>query len=725
MANFGDPQIPSVPTPDWTNVTRPVSQPEADKSTGIALQTAGTAIDEGATIADRAEKQDLKDQVDTGVNKLRDAYTSSLVAVRNMQIGGQAPSLLPNQPNVPTNLQNGLDKIQQIGDAQNQGGNKVNDTLYTGALNAMAKQLRAQYPGYRDYIDEQIKSVSGVDPANAFMKNLLTDINNYNSKKDTQANATMTMLRKNLDEGMVGLDGVPASRVMDLYKSGQWDESKVNDWVNRNKSLDYRFKQLQNQRTIVQGQEADDKVLATKQLSQKAGEVANNSWTTMSVAKGTDSPQGMASFLQAHSGQNDVNDETAMAIGQQFVAMRQATFNTLMQKANEGGAKSLVNRLGGDPTEAAKVINGQLAMFDLAISDIHNKDWGSAYSHMNMNKAITADTTNHMYNAPDEDVRKYNRMVGAINDISPQFGKDFFTSAVIGDVPEKEKEFIKNSKMEMITQPDQPAGKLTSLNSAIHDAKSSGITSPKSYRELVNQVQDINNPKLADQHRYNLAQTYFNPDNNAGVLSDDNFKMDHYDPVLKRNIPGKYSVFTTLSSDNVGQGVKNLAATHPDVIPMYRTTMEREFGEQLWGSELLHLSQSNDTDASTRNYKIAYTNVPGRTPRFDVVHPDGSPMTMTEAQVLRAPIQTVNRMNEGITGLYSVYKNTGSQDPAGDVFTTMSKYGYQSAKPTNAGSPGWNGGVSDLPRVFWNSLVASQQESLRRVNERRSKESDQ
>ena len=165
MAIF-NPEPAGINPQDWTNVSRPIEQPKSDTSTGIALSTVGEGITSATQIADTAVKYDIKEQADKGVDKLRDAYTQSLVDVRNTQLAtaDQSQSLLPDTGTTPPpNLQSGLDKVKQLGTALAQNGGKINDTLYTGALNSLSKQLRSQYPGYRDYIDESIKKVSGMD----------------------------------------------------------------------------------------------------------------------------------------------------------------------------------------------------------------------------------------------------------------------------------------------------------------------------------------------------------------------------------------------------------------------------------------------------------------------------------------------------------------------------------------------------------------------------------
>src|ERR1700678_19316 len=184
MVSF-DPQVPAIQAPDWSNVSKPISQPEsitkADTSTGITLSTLANVGEEAVGLAKNTMQDYLKNQVETGVNKLRDDYTAAYQTIKTAQntlIPNQQQSLVDaQQPPVPGGLQSGLDRAKQLGIAQIQNLGKVNDTQYTMQLNALAKQMRAQYPGFKDYIDEQMKSVSGVDPANAVMKNLLEDIN--------------------------------------------------------------------------------------------------------------------------------------------------------------------------------------------------------------------------------------------------------------------------------------------------------------------------------------------------------------------------------------------------------------------------------------------------------------------------------------------------------------------------------------------------------------------
>lgn len=716
-----NPQAPSVNAPNWTNISRPISDIVADKSKAIAISGAAELLDSGVKVADQLTKQSIDTDTREGVETLRDAYTDSLKAIRNAQLASADPTnsqanstLLPQDvATPPPGLQNGLERVKQLGTALAQnGGGKINDTLYTGALNSLAKQLRNSYPGYKDYIDDRIKSVSGVDPANAFMRNLMEDINKNVEEGKTERNATRTMLRSGVAEGFKDVNGVSAAQMLEGYDKGIFDTSQVNKWYNGARSIEYTLKTKAAARADRQADDADSAKTTTKDLSTATGQIIDQAWTTMTIGKGTDTPAKLFEYIQKNAGNPNVTDERSQAIGQQLGAMRTAMFNQSWAEATKGGSNSMVAKMGGDAEAAKKVIEGRLATMDLAIKSVFDNQWGAAYSHMNMNKAIANDSTNIMYNAPDEDVRRYNRMVGAANQLSPQAAAQFFQSSLIGNVPQAEKEFLKNVKLELLTQPDEPMGSLVSANGQLQKMKQRGATSPKTYSDFVDTVKLITDKEWSLENRVNLARGFFDPERNAGLLSDKNFKKDQ--TVNGRFIPGKYSVFTKLSSPDVASSIAELGKVRPDITKDYDVMMSREFGEQLFSREIRDLGQENRDTTVPRGYKIAYVSDKGQVPRFEIVDLQNVPISDTQALALRAPVSAKNRLNSGITGMYTVYSNTGHADPSVSVLNTMYKYGYQAATDT---SRGWSGDTSDVPRMMWNSLVSAQQDRLRKAGE--------
>jgi hypothetical protein len=718
-----NPQVAPTNDPNFTNISRPISDLVADKSKAVAISGATDLLNSGVKLADTLTKQSIDTDTREGVETLRDAYTDSLKAIRNVQLASADPTnsqanatLLPNDGAAPPpGLQNGLNRVQQLGTALAQnGGGKINDTLYTGALNSLAKQLRNSYPGYKDYIDDKIKSVSGVDPANAFMRNLMEDINRNVEEGKTERNATRTMLRGGVAEGFKDVNGVTAAQMLEGYDKGIFDTHQVNKWYNQARTLEYTLKTKAAARADRQADDVDAAKLTTKDLSTVTGQIIDQAWTTMTIGKNTDTPAKLFDYIQKNAGNPNVTDERSQAIGQQLGAMRTAMFNQAWAEATKGGANSMIAKMGGDAEAAKKVIEGRLATMDLAIKSVYDNQWGAAYSHMNMNKAIANDSTNLMYNAPNEEVRRYNRMVGAVNQISPQAASQFFKNSLVGNVPQAEKEFLKNTKLELLVQPDQEMGSLISANGQLQKMKAKGATSPKTYSDFIDTVGLITDKNWSLENRINLARGFFDPEKNAGLLSDKNFKKDQ--TVNGRYIPGKYSVFTKLSSPDVAKSIAELGNTRPDIAKDYDVMMSREFGEQLFSREIKDLGQENLDTSIPRGYKIAYVSDKGQVPRFEIVDLDNRPLSDTQALALRAPVSAKNRLNTGITGMYTVYANTGHADPSVSVLNTMYRYGYQDA--ANVQSPqGPTGAVSDLPKMLWNSLVSAQQDRLRKAGE--------
>lgn len=719
MAIF-NPQTPPVNPPDWTNISRPISNVSADKSKAIAISGAAEVLDSVVKVADTTVKKSIQEDVYESTDRIRDAYTDSLKQVRNAQIASTdqesllPPNASPTSYEPPAGLQAGVDRVKQVGIALAQNSGKINDTLYTGALASEAKRLRAQYPGYRDYIDDQIRSVTGVDPANAFMRNLMEDINRNNESNKTEINATRSMLRDAVKEGFKDQNGVSAAQMYQAFNAGIVNIDQVNKWYNSARGLEYEVKQKADARKERQASDQDQAQFAVRDAAELATKVINQGWNTFTIGNGTDTFAGMAKFIQDNAGNQNVKDERARAIGQQMIALRNGMWKSAWDAATKAG---LLSKGGENADSIRKALDARFATLDLSIKSVTDGDWGAAFSHMNFNKAITEDSKNLLYNAPDETVRRYNRMVGAVNSISPQAASQFFGTAVLGGVPKTEKEYLKNVKLELLTQPDEPMGSLISAKDQITKMKRASATSPKTYSDFINTVDLITDKQWNVENRINVARGFFDPNKNQGLLSDENFKKDYVDQ-NGRQVPGKYSVFSRLSSPSVATSMKELGQSRPDVLKDYETMMSREFGEQLFSREIKDLAQENVNVTSNRGYKVGYISEQGRVPRFAITDNSGRELTSTEALTLRAPVASINRLNTGIAGLYNVYGAAGSKDPSVDVLNTMYKYGYRDM-PQNTPDlrQGWSGETSDVPRMIWNSLVASQQYRLRKAGE--------
>src|SRR5882757_2929804 len=189
MAEF-NPQVQPLDTrfKDWSSVT-PAPNLVADTSTGGMLETIGKGIGGAFKIADDFMQQKVKNEATEGVDAIRDITTRTLeVATQPQSVVPQPaqtgdgtkvadPSLLDTNASadVPAAIDGGLKRVETLTNARMATSGR-NDTLYVQQLNSLAKNLRAQYPGYRPYIDEQISSMTGMNPANAYVNSMLADL---------------------------------------------------------------------------------------------------------------------------------------------------------------------------------------------------------------------------------------------------------------------------------------------------------------------------------------------------------------------------------------------------------------------------------------------------------------------------------------------------------------------------------------------------------------------
>lgn len=152
MAQF-NPNVPDMQDPNYLGYSKVIEAPPPDMTKAIALKTAGDAITGIADVADNYVKKTIDKDIETGVDKERDQYTSALQTMKDQMQkglipGASQPTLLPtsdeDKPEIPSNLQSSLQQAETLSAAR-QGG-KINDTYYTQRLTALQQQIRSDYP---------------------------------------------------------------------------------------------------------------------------------------------------------------------------------------------------------------------------------------------------------------------------------------------------------------------------------------------------------------------------------------------------------------------------------------------------------------------------------------------------------------------------------------------------------------------------------------------------
>jgi len=577
MAVF-NPQIQPTQDPNFTNVTKPVPAPKADISTGLTLATVGEGIEGAAKLADTTFKGVLKDTIQQGVDNLQGGYLDSLKTAWNAQRSGipiNPATLAPvddqgsNGPPPPAQLQAGLAQAQKIGIAQIQNSGKANDTLYTGALYSMAKNLRAQYPGYRDYIDEQIKQVSGKDPANAFMQNLLTDINQNGTNARSEHDKITTLIRDNLK--------LPNADII----ASQWDRGAVSadqvySWVHKYAGSDYQRQSEVADRANNKGRLEDVQTAEKMSWSRYAGSTVQSAIDTINIAGGTQTAQGLVDFITQANQEGKKVDPLQLEQGLQGLqGLRENTRAQLLKQANavgpDGRSASMI--LGSQAVN--QEIEEQLKPIDHYIKWMSDEKLGFAHTALRQATALQEGAQRDLLT--DKNVGTQMQTIAAVAKLAPQWGDAMFKAGLLNNLDKNFQTYYAERISKAVTQTD-PSNPST-LKEDFQDAKKKGIpVSSRVYDSMLRIPAIISDPKAPDTVKLNAATYGFNP-KNTGMLNE--LKMDYTDPQTKQFVPGKYAALTRLTSPDITDNLwslRNKSGQGQQAWMNYKDWAENEFG---------------------------------------------------------------------------------------------------------------------------------------------------
>lgn len=233
-----NPSVKDVTVPFFLGLPKAISD---QKNYGTALSEGLKGAAEVGTdvvkVAHTLTQQTLDDSIHAKIDAVRDPYNYQLsqaldaargnaqtpaaggtvtrTDVTGKPIGPRGSLDLLSQPDpaqMPAGLDNLTENLTSLGGARANG--KLSRTDYSARLDALAKDFRADYPGWREYIDKKFESITGENPANALIKERIADINTFvgaaKAERDKIINAGMTAIH----------EGVPdAAERLEIFKA--------------------------------------------------------------------------------------------------------------------------------------------------------------------------------------------------------------------------------------------------------------------------------------------------------------------------------------------------------------------------------------------------------------------------------------------------------------------------------------------------------------------------
>lgn len=660
--------------PSWLKSSAPISDLQVDKSGGIAWSTAATGLEQAAGLAKQTAEDVIGKDVRDTVEPIRNDFTKELELARNAQTSSVVPApaqsgtgatadlYMSSQPKqaVPDAIDAGVSKVQALQSALANG--KINDTYYDLRLKSAVTQLRSTYPGFTDYIDQKVSSITGVNPANAYINNLMQDINRAQTTKKSAVDTAVDTAMKS---------GYPQSGAMiqRLQSEGETFLPKFQQWYSQNTELDASIKRKDALRKDAQGDKAE---VGEQRKADWTNEVGSNVATNLSSMvkiAGLDQPQNILKMVEDGAANPDKYTEAQYKqLGTQLLAQKAVLERQLTARMNQtskdsqGRTYSYASDVGSE--QAASTIKSQLGIYDtMADALINKKDASLAFWAANHSQAILDQSKDNLLS--NETIGNFSAKMSNFNELyGPNWTNLVTTSALRKNIDTRMGAYLDNDMLDARLGTNSVTMKqhLESVDKLQKQDKISVGMKSRYIGNLVNIVDDIKNPNAPDSDKANVIKYIFSPEG-QGILR--HIKTDYTDPNTGKPVTGKYSVFQRLTSDDVVKEVGRLSKSDPSIGKMYKNYLENEAGSQLFYKEMQNLNQFTGHDDLHFKYNTGSGNGP---PQIELIPPKNTPAPGPAGLAPQAPAsqgylfqvqKIVNRVNDGLAGMSRVENGLG------------------------------------------------------------------
>lgn len=644
-----------------------------------AIKGAGELIKASATAGDELVKESAQRAVEEKIIPERDEEIKRLAAADftlnlNQAAGSVAPTareanttvsdislINPDPTSGPQNVAElkALPNTLSLLDSAKANG-KLSPTAYYGRLMSIASDLRSRYPvGYREYIDQQISKITGVDPANAYIHSIMGDINSFVTNQQAERGKVLTEIMKyvgsNPKEGTDMYTGV-ANGSIPMHVGLGWAAEKA--------AIDYKHTRNTAEFQEEKMGEEQRKARANTSFNSWLADNAESSINGTFKSKGMDAKtldqlitMGQRGELKnIGSPQYEAWVQEAMAMKNNFVTKARAELN----KTDKTRPYSYARSLGG---EGEKAIQEAAAPFNDMIKALQDKELGLAGYTGRVVEALKRDGA-HIY-WQDPSYRKWAIEVGAYKAAA---GDNAMTQLLtrqngLQNLPNVNKVYTERLIMNLSSPPVRGGYNVNGVTDALtrtqQTEEKQGYKTPETYQEIQNLVAGKTGPSLLNpatslETKKAIAMNFFSPEQNGFLrkIQPSRYEMDG------KFVPGREAWYARFTQPDVVNEIERLG--DPQVKQNYhewvKTNYEAIFADNI---KLLGKTYGNRTTQSgepvqTLNFPIQFND------KTNTVHvlPDKRGTTYAYVEAKRS----VERLNQGIQGLANSYKVLGKSN---------------------------------------------------------------
>lgn len=688
--------------PDWTNKSRVTEAPSANQSTKIGLETLGEGLTGGLSVIDTSVKRGIADTVEKGVDAMRDKFTQGLEGVKSTLDQGLIPQAVAaiggsttgktildsssDEPELPAGLESGLSKMQQIAYAKQAGSTKINDTDYARDTLSLAKQLRAQFPGWRDYIDSEVSKASGLPVANSYYQNLMLDINRQMAQLGKTKDDVGTQMIWGMHEGVPNMATYMNMRSNKdpKYPGDAAMLGKINDFTTMKATLQIQAQQ----RAESKDTKSDQVTKETENLTANTNNLIAHHIQDNLVLSGMPSLRDLINYFDdAAAGRRQANDAEVQQRAQQLQVYRNYLYSEA--KKQSIGPDAII---GGETAE--KVIANAMTPIDTYIKFANDKESGPAYFHLHQNTAIVEDEKHNNWLVSKDRGALARQLLGARFALGEQYFPDYLKSILVNGQDKPIKDLFSQEALSAV-QPladvrGQPIER--TLTDAIKHGKDVGVIDPEYYGKMTAWAAHIADPNMPMDAKDAMIRWAFKP-KNLNLM--DEFNQDYKDP-QGNVVPGKYHALDVLTAPSISKAIAETSQAHPENYKMYRGTTESWFGK-LYRSDIDTLNKvvngqtipvdssgrpvsgtvSTDTKVTNKSVQDMHFSFDDTNNQFGIVDKNNRPISMKtlsfkdpEYAAKLSTLETLGRVNRVLANMTQVQLN----DPTTQGHQDVPKY---------------------------------------------------
>ncbi len=595
MAPF-NPQIPNVSDPSYLGYSQSITQPEGDKTAGVVGKGMGDLLNSVANTFQGAVKA-----VDNTVKSVIDDQVYKAVDAERNQFAGALETMVPGGPlditrtaqnrfgeGVPPGLEGMEGDVEGLQAGLDQG--KISRTDYIGKLRSMAKQLRSQYPGYREYIDERISRTVGFDPANKYLDSLISDINRSASGSKSEFNKIYALAKEGLaypngDKIMQGvLDGkITWNQVIEHqapYRQEQYKTEQVKSRLGLTKELTSHNHQEAQSTAAQQANGAMHTLFERLRLEAPDGQALPNT------------PQDLSNYLTAVQAGTvpRPTSQQAIKIGmfiQAFETQAKAELNKFFNEPLSADKNDTwIRRMGPEGLKHRDDIIARTTAQFSQLRDAYSK------GHMDVvaaNEAITKAvySDGEQQFLTQEDAASMMVKLNIFKTRAPDSAFEFIRQQIGLGMGDKLKTYAAKLKIDAINPHSSGNPAHTSLKEIVTKMESvpNNKYTPEDFKNVTDLTKFIADPKADVVTKREVSYKAFGPRNN-GYL--DKFITDgpNSKGVWQE---GKFRVFADMTDPGITKSVKDLGKFDP-VVPRLYVNWTQENFRSLFSNELQDLN---------------------------------------------------------------------------------------------------------------------------------------